>query len=235
MELEGKRVLVTGATRGIGRAIAEQLARARCRVAISGRSVSSVSDALDEMNRQADVRFLGKACDVGDDGQVKALIDFCKAELGGLDVLINNAGVGIFKEVVDLTPAEWRNTLATNLDSLFFTCHRAVPLMQEAGGGFIVNIGSLAGRNAFPRGAAYNASKFGLIGFSEALMQEVRHDDIQVAYLMPGSVDTDFGHSGRASWKIAAEDVAEVVLQTLQRHPRCLTSRIEMRPSKPPK
>jgi short-subunit dehydrogenase len=110
--------------------------------------------------------------------------------------------------------------------------------MRQAGGGFIINIGSLAGKNAFAGGSAYNASKFGLIGFSEALMQEVRHDDIQVAYVMPGSVDTDFGQgmgSPTASWKLAASDVAEVVIQTLKRHPRCLTSRIEMRPSKPPK
>jgi short-subunit dehydrogenase len=109
--------------------------------------------------------------------------------------------------------------------------------MKKAGGGFIINIGSLAGKNAFAGGAAYNASKFGLIGFSEAVMQDVRHEDIQVAYIMPGSVDTDFGGPGGAgsSWKIAPSDVADVVVQTLKRHPRCLTSRIEMRPSKPPK
>ena len=129
-----------------------------------------------------------------------------------------------------------KTTIATNLDGLFFTCHRTVPMMQRDGGGFIINIGSLAGKNTFPNGAAYNASKFGLIGFSEALMQEVRHDDIQVAYVMPGSVDTDFGRSTQgADWKLSAADVADVVLETLQRDPRCLTSRIEMRPSKPPK
>ena len=235
MDLSGSRALVTGGTRGIGRAIAQRLAAAGSRVVISGRSARSVANALDEMNQQAARPFVGKACDVGEDAQVGALIDSCRAELGGLDVLINNAGIGIFKSVLEMTAAEWRDTIATNLDSLFFTCHRAIPLMREAGRGFIINIGSLAGKNAFPHGAAYNASKFGLIGFSEALMQEVRHDDIQVAYVMPGSVDTDFGRSGRASWKIAAEDVAEVVIQTLERHPRCLTSRIEMRPSKPPK
>ncbi len=136
-----------------------------------------------------------------------------------------------------MTADQWRRTIGTNLDALFYTCHLAIPEMKKAGGGFIINIGSLAGKNAFAGGAAYNASKFGLIGFSEAIMQDVRQDDIQVAYIMPGSVDTDFGGPGGAggSWKIAPEDVAEVVVQTLKRHPRCLTSRIEMRPSKPPK
>ena len=130
---------------------------------------------------------------------------------------------------------EWRDVLATNLDGVFFGCRFAVPEMKKSGGGFIINIGSLAGKNAFPLGAAYNASKFGLTGFSEALMQEVRHDDIQVAYIMPGSVDTDFGdNQGRHSWKLSSEDVAEVVVETLGRDSRCLTSRIEMRPSRPP-
>jgi short-subunit dehydrogenase len=127
--------------------------------------------------------------------------------------------------------------IATNLDSLFHGCQQAIPEMKKRGGGFIINIGSLAGKNAFPTGAAYNASKFGLVGFSEALMQELRYDDIQVAYVMPGSVDTWFGgkQPQGESWKIGAKDVAAVVVETLKRDTRCLTSRIEIRPSKPPR
>ena len=129
---------------------------------------------------------------------------------------------------------EWRDTLATNLDGVFYGCHFAIPEMKKNGGGFIINVGSLAGVNAVPQGAAYNASKFGLVGFSEALMQEVRYDDIRVANIMPGSVATEFSRTqDKSSWKLSASDVAEVVLETLKRHPRCLTSRIEMRPSKP--
>jgi NADP-dependent 3-hydroxy acid dehydrogenase YdfG len=165
-------------------------------------------------------------------------MEFCSRELGGLDILINNAGVGIFQKVEEMSIEQWETTIRTNLDGVFYCCRYALPMMKEAGAGFIINIASLAGKNAFPTGAAYNASKFGLVGFSEALMQEVRHDDIQVAYVMPGSVDTWFGGKppeGKESWKLSAQDVADVVLDTLNRHSRCLTSRIEMRPSKPMK
>ena len=155
--------------------------------------------------------------------------------LGGLDILINNAAVGIFRSVMEMSPQEWRTLMSTNLDSLFYCCHYALPVMRRSGGGFIINIGSLAGKSAFPEGAAYCAAKFGLKAFSEALMQEVRYDDVRVAYVMPGSVNTGFGGNPPAEepWKLSPRDVADVVIDTLRRDPRCLTSRIEMRPSKP--
>jgi short-subunit dehydrogenase len=131
---------------------------------------------------------------------------------------------------------EWQATLETNLTGVFYCCRQALPLMKERGGGYIINIGSLAGKNAIPGMAAYCASKFGLIGFSEALMQEVRHDHIRVSYVMPGSVDTGFGggrREGSASWKLAPEDVAEVVVDLLEMEPRALPSRVELRPSEP--
>ena len=239
MEIMGKRAIVTGSTKGIGRAIAAMLLQEQARVVIAARDPGEVEQTVAAFKRAGHSgRIIGQPCDVGRMEQVKKLFDRCLAEWQGIDILINNAGIGIFKNVEELQPEEWRSTLSTNLDSLFYSCHLAIPEMKKAGGGFIINIGSLAGKNAFAGGAAYNASKFGLVGFSEALMQEVRHDDILVAYIMPGSVDTEFGvgmGSPAASWKIAPSDVAEVVIQTLKRHPRCLTSRIEMRPSKPPK
>ncbi len=239
MDIKGKRAVVTGSTKGIGRAIAEMLLKEQARVAIAARNQREVEQTVAGLERAGHSgRVIGQACDVGRLEDVKKLFDRCLAEWQGIDILINNAGIGIFKNVEELPPEEWRSTLSTNLDSLFYCCHLAIPHMKKAGGGFIINIGSLAGKNAFAGGAAYNASKFGLIGFSEALMQEVRHEDILVAYIMPGSVDTAFGAgmgSPQGSWKIAPSDVAEVVIQTLKRHPRCLTSRIEMRPSKPPK
>ncbi|MFB3905384.1 MAG: SDR family oxidoreductase [Acidobacteriota bacterium] len=239
MEITGKRAIVTGGTKGIGRAIVEALLHEQARVLLAARNRSEVEQAVAALEKAGHSgRVIGQNCDVGRLEDVKRLFDFCLRKWDGVDILINNAGIGIFRNVEELSPEEWRSTLSTNLDSLFYCCHLAIPHMKRAGGGFIINIGSLAGKNAFAGGAAYNASKFGLIGFSEALMQEVRHDDILVAYIMPGSVDTDFGvgmGSPSGSWKIAASDVAEVVVQTLKRHPRCLTSRIEMRPSKPPK
>ena len=133
----------------------------------------------------------------------------------------------------------WQATIETNLSGLFYCCREAIPAMKRRGGGYIINIGSLAGKNAFPGGAAYNASKFGLIGFSEALMQEVRYDHIRVSYVMPGSVNTLFGDSGEQqpseTWKLWPEDVANVVVQLLEMDPRALPSRVELRPSEPQK
>lgn len=237
MTLKGKRAIVTGATRGIGLAVSQTLARQGVELVVAARTENDVEQTVESLSAAAGVRVRGKVCDVGDPAQAQALVDFCETELGGLEILINNAGVGIFKTVVELSVEEWRRVIGTNLDGVFYCTHFALPLLKR-GGGFIVNISSLAGKNAFPGGAAYNASKFALTGFSEALMQEVRHDDVRVAYIMPGSVDTWFGGDppeGRQSWKLSAQDVADVVIDTLRRDPRCLTSRIEMRPSRPPR
>ncbi|HSR70000.1 MAG TPA: SDR family oxidoreductase [Acidobacteriota bacterium] len=237
MDLKDKRAIVTGATKGIGRAIAESLIREGAKVVVTSRTASDVESTVKHLNRISAASAAGRVCDVRDAEQVKALIEFAVDEFSGLEIVVNNAGLGIFKPVEELSVEEWRQTLQTNLDSLFYGCHYALPHLKKEDESFIINIGSLAGKNAFPGASAYNASKFGLIGFSEALMQEVRHDGVRVAYIMPGSVETWFG--GQAprseSWKLSAQDVADVVIDTLKRHPRCLTSRIEMRPSRPPK
>jgi 3-oxoacyl-[acyl-carrier protein] reductase len=152
--------------------------------------------------------------------------------------VINNAGVGVFANVADMTPDQWSEVIDTNLTGVFNVCHAAIPHLRRRGGGTIINISSLAGKNAFPSAAAYCASKSGLNAFSEALMQEVRHDDIRVSYVMPGSVATGFSSgdpSKGAEWKTAPEDVADVVLDLLQQNPRSLASRVELRPSKPPR
>lgn len=237
MELSGKKAIVTGSTKGIGLAVARRLVESGVEVVISARSSEKVRATVDLLSASDKARVVGMACDVRQADQVAELIGFARRKMGGLHILVNNAGVGNFAPVREMTVENWRQVIGTNLDGVFYCCHFSLPLLLEAGEGFIINISSLAGKNAFPGGAAYNASKFALTGFSEALMQEVRHDNIRVAYIMPGSVDTAFaGHrgGGDASWKLAAEDVADVVIDTLRRHPRCLTSRIEMRPSKPP-
>jgi NAD(P)-dependent dehydrogenase (short-subunit alcohol dehydrogenase family) len=165
------------------------------------------------------------------------LVAHAASEFGGVDILINNAGIGIFGKVEELTPEDFRAVLETNLCGVFYCCHEAIPLMKKRGGGYIINISSLAGVNAHPQMAAYNASKFGLNGFSEALMQEVRHDGIKVSYIMPGSVNTEFGGdepSEEKAWQLQPADIARVVLDLLQQEERTLLSRVEMRPSRPP-
>lgn len=232
-KLEGKVAAVTGGTRGIGRSVAEALLDAGMAVAICGRSEEGVQRALAELSARGKVA--GCAADVSRCEDVSAFFQLIDRELGGPDVLVNNAGVGLFASTADLTLEQWRVTLDTNLSGAFYCSKQAIPRMRNRGGGFIVNISSLAGKNAFAGGAAYNASKFGLNGFSEAIMLDHRYEGIRVSYVMPGSVDTDFGSGTRSDWKIAPEDVAEVILMLLRMPERTLVSRVEMRPTKPKK
>ena len=242
VDLTGKAAVVTGGTRGIGRAIAESLADAGAAVAVGARSAGDVREteaALRNEGHRRSGRALGIECDVRRSADCERLIERTVAEFGRLDVLVNNAGAGGFAHVADMTADLWAEIIETNLNSLFYCCHAAIPHMRSAGGGWIINIGSLAGRNAFPGGAAYNASKFGLIGFSEALMQEVRWDGIRVSYIMPGSVATEFNSPTAASrdqtWKVQPEDIAQIVTDLLAFPDRTLPSRIEVRPAQPPR
>lgn len=238
MQLEGRSAIVTGSTKGIGFAVSEALLGQGANVVVSARNQAEVEGAVKALSSKGSGRVAGRTCDVRVEDEVRELVSYAVSEFGGLDILVNNAGIGRFARVEEMSAEHWRQTIETNLNSLFYASHYAIPHLKMGDGGFILNIGSLAGKNAFPTGAAYNASKFGLIGFSEALMQEVRHDGIQVAYIMPGSVDTWFGGTppvGEDSWKMKAEDVAQVVVETLSRSATCLTSRIEMRPPRPPK
>lgn len=238
MDLAGKTVIVTGGTKGIGRAIAESLVRGGANVSISARHQDEVTSAVEELNTAGGGRAIGFVCDVRDHAQVKSCFANTVELLGGVDILINNAGIGLFAPVESMSADEFRAVIETNLCGVFYCCHEAIPLMKQRGGGYIINISSLAGANAHPRMAAYNASKFGLNGFSEALMQEVRHDNIKVSYIMPGSVNTYFGGdepSDAQSWQLRPEDIAEVVMDLLHYPKRALPSRIEIRPSQPPK
>jgi NAD(P)-dependent dehydrogenase (short-subunit alcohol dehydrogenase family) len=237
MVLKEKIAIVTGGTKGIGRGIAEALIREGVQVCISARHQDEIEQAVAQLN-QSGGRAIGFVCDVRNYQQVKALVDHTVKELGGLDILINNAGIGIFQTVEQTSPEDFRAVLETNVCGVFYCCHEAIPRMKQRGGGYIINISSLAGVNAHPRMAAYNASKFGLNGFSEALMQEVRQDNIKVSYIMPGSVNTEFGGdspSDEKSWQLTPADIARVVMDLLHHDERSLPSRVEIRPSKPPK
>ena len=238
MNLKSKAAIVTGGTKGIGRGIAEALIREGVSVCISSRHQNEIDKAISELNELGGGRSIGFVCDVRQHDQVTALVDHTVKELGGLDILINNAGVGIFETVEQTSPEDFRAVLETNIFGVFYCCHEAIPQMKKRGGGYIINISSLAGVNAHPRMAAYNASKFGLNGFSEALMQEVRHDNIKVSYIMPGSVNTEFGGdspSDEKSWQLTPADIARVVIDLLHHDDRSLPSRVEIRPSRPPK
>ena len=232
--LTGKNALVTGGTRGIGLAITEALLSAGANVAICGREQAKVNRVVSHLTNTAKSKVRGKVADVRGTTEVAELFEFFDRELGGLDVLINNAGVGVFKSTAELSVEEWQRTIETNLSGVFYCCREAIPRMKRRGGGYIINISSLAGKNAFAGGAAYNASKFGLNGFSEAMMLDHRYDKVRVSYVMPGSVNTEFGaSSAQAEWKIAPEDIGEIVLMLLRMPERTLVSRIEVRPSKP--
>ena len=235
--LEGKAAVVTGGSRGIGRAIAESLLERGARVTIAAATPARVERAAAELGAKAEGRVRGAVCDVRDPEQCSELIEGAVAAFGRLDVLVNNAGVGIFGSVTTLSVEEWRQVVDTNLSGVFYCSRAAIPHLERTGG-WIINIGSLAGVNAFAGGAAYNASKFGLVGFSEALMQDVRHAGIRVSHVMPGSVSTEFSGRDRgagADWRLQAEDVARVVTDLLEFPPRALPSRIEIRPSQPPR
>jgi 3-oxoacyl-[acyl-carrier protein] reductase len=236
--LQEKVALVTGGSRGIGLAIARALGTNGARVGITGRSAAHLASARQTLETSGSAGLETLQADVRRLDDVQRAVDAIVARFGGLDILINNAGVGIFTDVASMTPDQWGEVIDTNLTGVFNACHAALPHLRRRGGAFIINISSLAGKNPFANAAAYCASKAGLNAFSEALMQEVRYDDVRVSYVMPGSVATGFSSGDAAKgadWKITPDDVAEVVLNLLRHDPRSLPSRVELRPSKPRK
>jgi 3-oxoacyl-[acyl-carrier protein] reductase len=235
--IEGKAAIVTGGSRGIGLAIASALVAEGVHVAVTGRDEDHLAEARRRLDSAGSGSTVTIKADVRSHPDVERTVARVIDRFGGLDVLVNNAGIGIFSHVADMTPAQWAETIDTNLTGVYYFCHAAIPHLRLRGGGYIINISSLAGKNAFVGAAAYCASKSGLNAFSEALMQEVRHENIRVSYIMPGSVATGFSgneHKG-ADWKIAASDVGQVVVDLLHMHPRSLPSRVEIRPSRPVK
>lgn len=236
MEISGKIAVVTGGTRGIGFAIAERLLQGGAKVFVCGRSKSDLRQAVEWLSKHGHVE--GEVCDVRSEAQVRVMLEECERLFGGVDILVNNAGIAFpGKTVEEMSAEEFQATLETNLFGVFYAAHHAIPMMKKRGGGYIINISSLAGQNPHPRMAAYNASKFGLNGFSEALMQEVRQDNIKVSYICPGSVNTSFGGdepSEANAWQLQPDDIAQVVLNLLRMPERSLPSKVEIRPSKPP-
>jgi NAD(P)-dependent dehydrogenase (short-subunit alcohol dehydrogenase family) len=228
--------LVTGGTRGIGHAIAAALLRAGYQVAITGTGADGVVRAERALAAIDDGRVAGIVCDVRDPAATELALRTVVARFGGIDVLVNGAGVGVGAPVEELSYDEWRRIIDTNLTGVFNCCKAAIPHLRARGSGWIVNISSLSSTGPFPGGAAYVASKAGVNAFSDALMQELRHDNIRVTVVLPGSVATGF--SGRepdsgADWKLLPEDIATAVVDLLNHPLRSLPSRIDIRPSRP--
>ena len=240
--------VVTGGSRGIGYAIAEALLRAGDQVAITGTSSDRVERAARELRSAKSEphtathtdpdRVLPVTCDVRDAASVERAIQQVVSHFGGIDALINNAGVGVGAPIADLSLDEWNRIIDTNLTGMFHCCKAVIPHLRRRGGGWIINISSLASKNPFVGGAAYCASKAGVNAFSEALMQELRYDNIRVSYVLPGSVATEFSGRERgagADWKLHGEDVAAVIVDLLAHPARSLPSRVEIRPARPQK
>ncbi len=240
MSPAGKVAVVTGGSRGIGFATARALREAGAQVAILGTNEGRLADAARELGPRSDAAsgadVLAIRADVRVHADVERAIGDVAARFGGLDILINNAGVGVWRSVADMSVDEWHTVIDTNLTGVFYCCNAALPHIKRRGGGWIVNISSLASKNPFPEGAAYCASKVALNAFSEVLMQEVRHEGVRVSCILPGSVSTGFsGARARADWKLEADDVAQAVMDLLAHPSRSLPSRVELRPSRPPK
>jgi NAD(P)-dependent dehydrogenase (short-subunit alcohol dehydrogenase family) len=236
--LAGKIAIVTGGTRGIGRAVAERLLDAGAHVAVCGRTEESVEGVLQELRKRG--KAAGRAADITDASEVERFFAFVDAELGPLDILVNNAGAGRFRKVAEMSVDDWRANIDLNLNGAFYCARQAVQRFERRGGGALINIASLAAKNAFSGGAGYNAAKAGMVMMGEALMLDHRHDNVRVCSILPGSVNTEFAGTGArqgksTDWMIQPEDVADAVLFALQIPARTMVSQIEMRPSRPQK
>jgi NAD(P)-dependent dehydrogenase (short-subunit alcohol dehydrogenase family) len=236
MDLSGKTALVTGASRGIGRAVAQALLAEGMNVTLTSRNAHDVERVADELGAAGGGRALGVACDVRQFDALERAVTATLEAFGSLDAVVANAGIGAFAPIDTLSLDAWHATIDTNLTGVFHTVKASVEALKRSQG-TIITIGSLAGANFFAGGAAYNASKFGLTGFSQAIMLDLRKHGIKVSTIMPGSVATHF--SGNApgpdeAWKIQPEDLAEMVLYLLRTPQRTLPSKIEVRPSRPP-
>ena len=236
MDIQGKTALITGGSKGIGYGVAEALVKEGMNVVITSRTKDEVEQAANDLGELGGGKALGLACDVRNLDEQKSVVKRAVDEFGSLDVLIANAGVGHFGPIDELSPEQWGDVIDINLTGAFNSVKASLDALKTSKG-FIITIASLAGTNFFAGGSAYNASKFGLVGFTQAIMLDLRKHDIKVSTIMPGSVATYFGGQtpGEADgWKIQQEDLGEMVVYLLKTPAQTLPSKIEVRPSRPP-
>lgn len=232
-----KTALVTGGSKGIGFGVAEALIRDGIRVAITSRSQKNADEAAASLNLIKDGYAIGIESDVRSLDSQEKVVETILQRWGQLDYVIANAGVGHFAPIAELSVEQWYETIDINLTGVFFSAKASLPALT-ASQGYFINIASLAGTNFFANGTAYNASKFGLVGFSQAMMMDVRNAGIKVTTIMPGSVATEFSNhqpSEKDAWKIQPEDIGQIVVDLIKMPSRTLPSKIEVRPSMPPK
>jgi len=231
-----KTAYITGGSKGIGLGIAKAMLAEGMKVAITGRNSASLSSAVEELSKVGKGEILAIESDVRNFESEKNAIEQVLEKWGTLDVVIANAGVGKFASIEEMSLEDWNSVIDINLTGVFHTVKAAIPAMKESKG-YIMTIASLAGTNFFQKGSAYNASKFGLVGFTQAVMMDLRQYGIKVTTIMPGSVATYFnGHvpSEKDAWKIQPEDIGQMVIDLLKMNPRTLPSKVEVRPSMPP-
>lgn len=235
MDLENKVAYITGGTKGIGYGVAKALINAGMRVAISGRDLKTAQKAADALGNKS--KAIGLASDVTKLTDENAAVQEVVSTFGKLDVVLANAGVGNFAPVDKITEEAWHQMINTNLNGVFHTLKASVEALKITHG-YYITLASLAGTNFFATAAGYNASKFGVVGFTQAAMLDLRRYGIKVTTIMPGSVATYFNHhipSEKDAWKIQPEDIGQIVLDLLKMHPRTLPSKIEVRPTRPDK
>lgn len=233
MDLEGKVAYITGGTKGIGYGIAESLLEQGMKVAISGRNQDGVDWAVKNLGDGE--RVLGLVSNVTKLADETQAVDKILATWGRLDMVMANAGVGIFAPIDEMTEHDWNSMINTNLNGVFHTLKASVEALKESEG-YYMTLASLAGTNFFATAAGYNATKFGVVGFTQAAMLDLRKYNIKVTTIMPGSVATHFNDnepSEKDAWKIQPEDIGKLVVDLLLMHPRTLPSKIEVRPTRP--
>jgi 3-oxoacyl-[acyl-carrier protein] reductase len=235
--LQNKVALITGGSKGIGYGVAESMLAEGMRVAITARTQKSADAAADKLKKSGKGEVLAFEADVRDGKSQQKVVDQIVAKWGAVDVLVANAGLGYFGSIETLTTEDWNEIIDTNLTGVFHSVKACLQPLKKSKG-YIITMSSLAGTNFFAGGSAYNASKFGLVGFTQAIMMDLRHQGIKVTTIMPGSVATNFGNtplSGADAWKIQPEDIGQMVIDLLKMNPRTLPSKIEVRPSVPGK
>lgn len=236
--LKNKIALITGGTKGIGFGIAVSLLNEGIHVVITGRTEDTLKEAVSQLksNSNSSAEVLGIKSDVRDFESQEQAVKKVLAKFGKLDIVIANAGLGHFDSVENLSVEQWQETIDTNLSGAFYSLKASAEALKRSKG-YYITISSLAGTNFFPTAAAYNASKFGLTGFTQAAMLDLRKYGIKVSTIMPGSVATYFNNNipdSKDDWKIQIEDIGELVVDLLKMNPRTLPSKIEVRPSMPP-